>query len=130
MITWIVIAVAFFGGLIWAAWWLCGVPPRGGRHARLFADPAEVPDTPWLRQIQGDRTTLVQAAEVHHELSPFPEPGRLELLPPDPPPDETAPLPVVVCELGMSTQDYVDGVFAPAEASLNAMVAKYAEVTA
>ena len=29
----------------------------------------------------------------------------------------------------MSTQDYVDGVFAPAEATLQAMVTTYAEVT-
>jgi len=58
--------------------------------------------------------------EIHHEprrfpgeLSPFPVPGYLDMLPDDPPPADTVSLPVVQCELGgLTTDEYLDALFA------------------
>lgn len=108
--------------------------PYEPRHVtrRALADPRDITDP--------DGTRFV--AELHQEApGPFipfggtldagelarlreafaaaqHRPGRLAMLPPDPPPADTAPLPVAVCELGMPTEDYIDALFA-----------KYAEVT-
>ena len=108
--------------------------PYEPRHVtrRALADPADTADPDGARFI----------AELHHEegrpappgreravwqlgreavaaAAAWPAPaGRLGMLPPDPPPADTAPLPVAVCELGMPTDQYLDELFA-----------KYAEVT-
>ena len=82
--------------------------PRAPRHARAEA-----------RQPAGP-APVAAITEIHHEprrfpgeLSPFPVPGYLDMLPDDPPPADTVSLPVVQCELGgLTTDEYVDALFA------------------
>lgn len=93
---------------------------HGPRHARTaFPDPRDVSDpdgSVWLRALrhevpQSSLAEMVRACEL-------PAPGALSMLPPDPPSAETGPLPVAVCELGMTADEYVDALFARAEAAL------------
>ena len=142
-----VLIIAVITGL-YCEWRTRDTGPYEPRHItrRDLADPADAADPDGIRFV----------AELHHEApGPFinfggtldaaelarlreefeaalHRPGRLAIEP-VPPPADTRPQPVLkdvaACELGMAVQDYVDGVFAPAEATIKALIHRYAEVT-
>ena len=108
-------------------------------HAkREFPDPREASDpdgSAWMRLLRTDNgwkpAPVARQPHFRHEAPPSladlvraggpAAPGMMPMLPPDPPPAETAPLPVAVCELGMPTSEYVDALFAEAEAEFGVL---------
>lgn len=116
-------------------------PPKRPAHARRdleeLSDPRDVSDPDgavWVALLSAP----VQAAPlewrpfIHHErpvlervragLLALPVAGEVAIswLPADPPAADTGELPVVVCELGMPVDEYVEGLFAAAAAEAEA----------
>jgi len=77
---------------IWGCYHLAQLPER-----QPFPDPADTADpdgAAWL-------------AALHHD-GPLPAAGLLPMLPPDPPPADTGPIPAAVGTWGMSARDLTD----------------------